>query len=366
MNEAGGVPQGLEAYLRQTQSLLHKKPKLIIKDTHMATERRKMVQHYVEFDSSLVDPVVLHGEPATEPFMAIEEKFRPFGFRDWRVFGAPPGSPGQAAHHPSKREHELYGWMLTMHILAALEAVVLHQENQLQLQCALVADKTLPPEPISTNDTTSLLFGTNHAVHCRTTLEPIISGELQDIVTGGAVNTGDDLLMPKGAMYYNKGWVLDLSEAERLAKRQLDRFGGLGFVDSKKAYYGIYSSGPMSFHLPVPTAEQGQMVAQSLQTIVLCQINERQRDHDSCRPDTQVHYWIGGHNVTNVTMMDAPGTLYLGHKLCINLTIPDDAAMTTYQELVGVNVTVRVSDMHIMKKELACSISHVVWEEHLR
>jgi hypothetical protein len=248
MNEAGGVPQGLEAYLRQTQSLLHKKPKLIIKDTHMATERRTLLKTYVELGSSLVDPVVLHGEPATEPFMAIEEIFRPPGFRDWRKFGAPLGAPGQAAHHPSKREHELYGWMLAMHFLAALQVVVLHQENLLDLHCPAVGNKTLPPQPITTNETTSLLYGTDHTIKCRTTFEPIVSGDLKDVVSGGVVDSGSDLLMPKGAMYYNKGWVLDLSESEKLAKRQLDRFGGLGFVDSKKAFYGIYNSGPITFH----------------------------------------------------------------------------------------------------------------------
>jgi hypothetical protein len=364
MNEAGGIAQGLEAYLRQTQTLLHKKPKLIVKDTHMATERRKMLQKYVELGSSLVDPVVVHGDPAIEPFMAIEEKFRPIGFRDWRKFGAPPGAPGQAAHHPAKREHELYGWMLTMHFLAALELMVLHQEDQVKLECVPSdGSKTLPPKPISTNDTNSLLFGADHKVHCRTSLEPILSGELKEVITSGLANTDNDLLMPKGAMYYNKGWVLDLSEAERLAKRKLDRHGGLGFVDSKKAYYGIYMSGSLSFHLPMPSAADGSKVSEAIRTITLCQVNERQRDPDACKPESQVHFWIGGQNVTDAAMMDAPGTLYLGHKLCINLPIPEDAIHSAYEDEVGINVTVRVSDKHIMKKELACSVSHILWEE---
>lgn len=364
MNEAGGVPQGLEAYLRQTQSLLHKKPKLIIKDTHMATERRALLKTYVERGSSLSDPVVLHGEPATEPFMAIEEIFRPPGFQDWRKFGAPLGAPGQAAHHPSKREHEFYGWMLAMHFLAALQAMVLHKENRLELRCPAVADATLPPQPVTTNDTTSLLYETNHVINCRTTFEPIVSGDLKEVISSGVVDSGSDLLMPKGAMYYNKGWVLDLSESEKLAKRQLDRFGGLGFVDSKKAFYGIYNSGPIAFHLPVANAVDGLVVSKCVRTVVLCQVNERHRDLDACQANSQMSFWIGGHNVTNATMMESPGTLYLGHKLCINLTIPENAVMTSYQDKVGVNVTARVSDVRIMKKELACSISHVVWEEH--
>jgi len=161
-------------------------------------------------------------------------------------------------------------------------------------------------------------------------------------------------------MYYNKGWVLDLSEAERLAKRKLDRFGGLGFVDSKKAYYGIYNSGPISFHLPLEQAADGDKVA--LKTVVICQVNERQRDLDACQPDKHMAYWIGGQNVSQAAMMDAPGTLYLGRKLCIDLTIPDGAIVTIFEGQTGVNVTAQVTDEHIMKKELACSISHVVWE----
>jgi hypothetical protein len=43
MNEAGGVPQGLEAYIRHTMMLDHA-PKLIVKDTHMAEARRGILK----------------------------------------------------------------------------------------------------------------------------------------------------------------------------------------------------------------------------------------------------------------------------------------------------------------------------------
>jgi hypothetical protein len=43
MNEAGGVPQGLEAYIRHTV-LLDRAPKLIVKDTHMAQARRDLLK----------------------------------------------------------------------------------------------------------------------------------------------------------------------------------------------------------------------------------------------------------------------------------------------------------------------------------
>ena len=43
MNEAGGVPQGLEAYARHAM-LLHRAPMLIVKDTHMAEARRNLLK----------------------------------------------------------------------------------------------------------------------------------------------------------------------------------------------------------------------------------------------------------------------------------------------------------------------------------
>ena len=43
MNEAGGVPEGLEAYLRHTM-VLDRAPKLIVKDTHMAEARRDLLK----------------------------------------------------------------------------------------------------------------------------------------------------------------------------------------------------------------------------------------------------------------------------------------------------------------------------------
>jgi hypothetical protein len=43
MNEAGGIPQGLEAYIRHTM-MLDRAPKLIVKDTHMAEARRDILK----------------------------------------------------------------------------------------------------------------------------------------------------------------------------------------------------------------------------------------------------------------------------------------------------------------------------------
>jgi hypothetical protein len=363
LNEPGGIPQGLEAYLRQTQTLLGKKPKVIIKDTHMAFERREMLKSYFQLNSSLVDPVVLHGEPAIEPFMAIEEDFRPQGFREWRKFGAPPGVPGQAVHHPSKNEHQLYGWILTMHFLAALQLYVLHQEEKLTLSCIDANRRTMPSLPITTNETKSLLFDVTHKINCWTTFEPVLKGLLLDIVSDGLIDSGKDLLMPKGAIYYNKGWVLDLSDAEKLAKRQLVRVGGLGFVDSKKAFYGIYASGPLSFHLPINKLAGATFANDVIHSIVICQVKEHLRHHGACQLNDHLNVWIGGQLVLEKHVISDPGTTYLGQKLCVDLIAPVDSVITSYEGENGINLTVQVHDNSIMKKELACSISHVIFEE---
>ena len=400
MNEAGGIPQGLEAYIRQIlwnapttnrQQERRPPPKLLVKDTHMATARRDLL-----FQSSyrelLGDAIVLHTDPAVEPFWKIPEHQRPMGLRDWRKFGAPPGAPGQALHHPAKKEHELMGWILAMHFLSALQIVALSQEkNDIQLSCPLDTsttkddDKSLIP-PVTTTkqeDKTlsSLLFGypqkeekgwRMNRIHCRTSFEPVLWGRLDEIVVGGTAPVDQDHpLMPKGAMYYNQGWVLDWSESERLAKRQLDRYGGLGFVDSKKAYYGIYTSKSLRLFLPLnvqPTTATTTLVRDVLQSIVVCQVNEKQRLVDACQPDRQIQYTVGGVVVPNGTsyFMDNPGTLYLGHKLCVQVAIPANATLDSgnqEEQQMGVSLELRVSDRHIMKKEKACSVSHVVWEE---
>jgi hypothetical protein len=119
MNEAGGVPEGLEAYVRHMITTYSSYvPKLIVKDTHMATLRQHVLHDYKDW---LQDSVILHTDPATKPFLERDEAYRPVGFQEWRKFGAPYGAPGQAHHHPALKEHEMMGWILAMHFLTALE-----------------------------------------------------------------------------------------------------------------------------------------------------------------------------------------------------------------------------------------------------
>jgi hypothetical protein len=219
-------------------------------------------------------------------------------------------------------------------------------------------------------------------VHCRTSFEPIVRGSLESLIVSGTSGDGIDIMLPKGAMYYSKGWVLDLSDEEKLAKRKLDRYNGLGYVDSKKAYYGIYASGPLRLFLPYEGSSSvqprtGDAAADWFRSIVFCEVNEK-RDYGSCNAEKHVSYTIGGVNATDAKMINSPGTLYYGKKLCLYARVPNGARLTSSKvqqgsavrsnvtdTVVGLSVLITIKDMHIMKKNLACSLSHVVWEQAL-
>lgn len=90
MNEAGDLVGGLEAYVRHGIQMEHQ-PLMFVKDTHMATKRRAMLQKYVD-DGVILDPFLLVTDPATTPFLDLAESSRPPGFQKWRTFGAPPNT----------------------------------------------------------------------------------------------------------------------------------------------------------------------------------------------------------------------------------------------------------------------------------
>ena len=433
MNEAGGDPSGLEAYMRHImQQYPSKQPKLIVKDTYMADRRRSLLQYY--YNQSLTapslsrtarDPIVIHTEPAVEPFLKNirKETDRPVGFQEWRKFGTPLNAPGQSSHHPAVKEHEFIAWILTMHFLSALEIVALAEsmtdENEahrfLYTHCpapditrAASTSSTLLPEPMyapaknSTKSWNSLLFGekslnddeiwTMNDMHCRTSFEPIVSGDLSEIVISGGIGEELDVMLPKSKMFYNSGWVLDLGDDEKKAKRNLDRFKGHGFIDSKKAYYGIFASGPLQLFLPYESRSEneGQPTSSEpanrwIKSIVVCEANEKRRS-SSCQSASDIHFIIGEENATHISSIDTPATTFYGRKICIHVKVPETATLTSIAEIkatknfnakrsnihrsiayradqVGLLLTITVSNKRIVRRDDACSISHVIWEQ---
>lgn len=430
------MAEGLEAYLRHTMTLKHR-PKLIVKDTQMADMRRELLKKYVA-SGAIQDPLVLHSDLGVRPFLARPEEFRPTGFQKWRKFGSPPGAPGQALHHPAVKEHELIGWILAMHFLAALELIAAADgevaNHTFQIQCPSTEElreqqftRNLLPPPMSVDITTmqewsSPFFGVPtssdriialpdkennqnwkmNPVHCRTTYDPIVdaAGSLTSIVVSGSTGENIDVMLPKGHMFYNQAWVLDLSEGEKDAKRKLDRFGGLGFVDTKKAYRGLFTSGTLRLLLPyysdtakIDREEQlpqnGDMARNWFQNVIVCEVNER-REPSACQIGKDITFKVGGINATKITMSDMPGTLFLGKKICAFVHVPEDAKLTIRETMlldntelpngdlkkkqaqrsldagnitIGLSLELSINNHRIIARERACSVSHVVWEQ---
>jgi len=428
-------------------------PKLIIKDYFTADHRREVL---AEYSSLLKDPVVLHTDIAVEPFLARAEEFRPPGFKKWREWGSPKGAPGQASHHPAVQEHKLNGYILAMHFVTALEYMIAMEEREKEKrnsddsdadnhhwcqQDSLTTSESLSsvssvptffslPPPVSrkiANETKlhydGILFGNPimdqsninnnnnvailqngsfvpwimNPVRCRTTFEPKLSGDLSEIIVNGSAGEDLDVLLPKSQYYYNKGWTLDLSEAEKAAKRKLSVYpNGLGFRDSKEAYYGIYESPQMTLLLPYETSllpKAGDSASDFYQSLVVCSVNEKNVDYSiphSCNFATDVGVRIGGISVTqnDTKMFDTIGLLYLGKPICKHVKIPSEARLTSHNTLLnevddpvngfherndyvnllendetGLLVEVFVSNRHIVHINQACSLSHVLWEE---
>jgi len=387
MNEPNGVAQGLESYVRHGL-VMQRRPKIIILDTHNAKPRRELIQRYFN-DGYLSDPVIINTDPAKEPFLEVSESQRPYGFQEWRKFGAPMGAPGQARHHPAVKEHELIGWMLAMHFLSALEVAAASIMHSKDMQVSDIQhDNTLPIPHHNVskemNNPTSLIFGVPKSpttwkmnkIQCRTTFDPILTGAMQDILISGSSAEDIDVMLPKGPMLYNKNWVLDLGDTEKTAKRKIERYSGLGFLDIKKAYYGVFASGLLQLFLPttIKTAHEMESAKDYFQSLVICEVNER-KEHKECNLERDVTFMVGGVKAESVHAIEGKGVSYLGKKLCVNVGIPPSAKISSKKDItedtekiekseqVGIKLDIAISDPSIILRTGRCSISHIIWEE---
>lgn len=452
MNEAGDSTGGIEAYLRHALQLRNK-PMLIVKDTHTAVHRRDLIQRYADLGLT-ADALVLHSDPAAAPFLALSESSRPPGFQNWREFGSPPNAPGRAPHHPAVAEHEFLGWVLSIHLLGAVEVaaaalwakgdgmegmvseVALLTQESIAKKGGLLppplhshlggGTKGMSPTPLS-RDIIRLLYGYRSAdapakggdawklkrVHCHTSFDPIVAGSLSDLVIYGAAPSANNkksflgaLMLPKGRALYNKGWVIDLGEPEKKAKRRLERYGGLGFTDSKAAFYGIKASGPLGLFIPIErenrilaktdqgeqrvvgdqaAPQEGDGAARWIQSIVVCEVNEKRGDGE-CDLQEDLSFTVGGVQVETVTRIRAEGVSYLGKDICLTLDTPSGSMVegrvmaqerakqsgidvTNAEEMeddlkqVGIALEISVTRASVDLKKGPCSLSHVVWQE---
>jgi len=378
MNEAGGVPNGLEAYIRHAMTL-RRKPMMIVKDTgrNIAARRRELLQDYVDF-GVLKDPVVLSIEDAMEEFATLSEDMLPIGLREWRKFGAPKGAPGQAPHHPGVKEHELLGWLLAMHFLASLELVA----SDLVMDANVDKDPynlVMPPPIYSKNvnpsELLSLFFGTEISSHnatpmswemgpvyCRTTYDPILNGKLQDMVRSGSLGEDLDVMLPRGAKFYKHGWVLDLGKSEKLAKKMLQRYGGLGYIDSKQAYYGIYGSGSLELFIPCLGRDD---ISQSMENEDMVKHRARDCFKHLVRLDKDVSFRVGGVLSEITKPINMTGTSYWGRNICFDVDVPSKSILSNLgkSKETGIMIEVSVETASVMVNTGPCSLSHIIWQQ---
>ena len=336
------------------------------------------------------------------------------------------------------KEHELIGWMLTMYFLSALEVIAyaffLDSKGDYDPQNSFVTElltydtnynryshpSYLPPPMTITNTTKpfddpikSLLYGTplnNHhdlanqpkidsssstpftpwimnPVHCTTTFEPILHSTLSSHIISGSTEENLHWNIVRGPLSYHQGWVMDLSSKERAAKRNLERFGGLGFVDAKKAYYGIKASGVLKVFLPWKQQQQQQWdkgeynhknenvsdltatyrnaedAHHYFRSLVVCEVNEN-RGQGECVIAHDATFTVGGIAAQNVTMIDAIGVNYLGKKICANVGIPEGAVVSkNINQMLGLELDMQVTSNKVSLKLGACSVSHIIWEQ---
>lgn len=391
MNEANDRVGGLECFIRHVHDYNHQHgegtipPMLLIKDTHMAVNRTSMVQSYVEKDV-FRDQVIIHSDFVARPFLDVKEKLRPVGFQKWREFGSPPRAPGRSKHHPAKREHEFIGWLIAMHFLAALEILAAVDLGLHHFQPFSDMTSSALPPPISTTvDATmhSIMYGVAteenvtipswemRPVQCKTTFDPMVAGPLKDIIVRSSSNNNIqeslDIMLPKSLMFYNAGWVLDIGESERKAKQQLLRYGGLGFVDSKKAYRGVHASGPIQFFLSLPNNDADALTTtnttlEQQHSVILCEPNE-QNDSSSCDLSKDVSYTIGGVLVEDVKAITESGFTYLGKSICVHFLVPRKAVKSQMgtSNTDGFLLEISVTNPVVRKQSQACGISHAIW-----
>ncbi|KAL7551664.1 hypothetical protein ACHAWF_014848 [Thalassiosira exigua] len=394
MNEAGGVADGLEAYLRQGLAM-KRQPMLIVKDTgiDIAQERYQLLQSYVDM-GVLKDPVVMSIETLIEPFLQIPDEKLPIGLRGLRGperFGAPKGAPGQSTHHPGVKEHELYGWLLAMHFIAALELVAFFDsDGQLGNLLPSFVESELDwiklPAPlyggnVALSELSTLFYGYDtmsntrkplswqmNQIHCRTSFDPILKNNLHDIIISGTTGEDVDLLFPK-ARLYTRGWVLDLGQSEKKAKKNLDLFD-LGYIDSKKAYYGIKASGPLELFLPCEgwkNLSEHRLAAECFRNVVVCEVNEKHVGEE-CDLSTDLSFVVSGVQSQNVKYVNATGSFYWGRPICLRVGIPPNSVLTKKKNKaggfdIGINLLISVAKSSVTLRTGPCSISHVVWEQ---
>jgi len=384
MNEGNGA-SGLESYVRQSLMLPNSPPLFILLD--MKGPRLNLLQQYADL-GYLPDSIALGGRDAvSKELLLLPESDRPEGLKEWDIWGAPKGAPGQSPWHPKKKEHELMGWMLAIRMLNAVDRALEIMKRDANWRHSIpprnAAERRVLPRPIhdqTKSGAGSMLNGTPFSdddskwqmnkVSCRTSFLPNISGKLESIVESGVANDDEDMLQTRDDSLFHGNWVMDVGKLERDTKIKVQKYGGLGYIDMKTALYGIPSSGTLRMIIPHEShaaevgvsPNAGESADKYFHSLVLCEVNEKRGD-DECKMTEDLDFRLGGESVPRSDISQVKGVAsYLKKDICIRIDIPAGATILLDGSAPGLLLEVTVSGKTVSRENGACSISHVIWE----
>eukprot|EP00529_Nitzschia_sp_RCC80_P012092 CAMPEP_0113469292 /NCGR_PEP_ID=MMETSP0014_2-20120614/15819_1 /TAXON_ID=2857 /ORGANISM="Nitzschia sp." /LENGTH=580 /DNA_ID=CAMNT_0000361755 /DNA_START=1 /DNA_END=1739 /DNA_ORIENTATION=- /assembly_acc=CAM_ASM_000159 len=376
MNEGGKDSSVLEAWVRQATKQLPHRPMLILLDNN--SQRFKLLEKYVSVGggsggsgngSGWLHDVVTVGRkeilPGNDEKQIVNSaKPVPPGFQDWDKWGAPQKCPGKGSWHPKLQEHNMIGWMIAMHFIDAMERAVEIQQSpkrriqfmdEYKLKLLSRPEYTQPVSPkIPENDpeVTDLLYG--HRAYegsyimkdlsCRTSFQPAMdqSRTLPSIIVSGMSNGDLDIMVPRTEDHYKKGWILDVSKVERQTKQNVEKCGGLGYVDLKTSLYGVPESGKLRLWLPFEGPSHDHHGHHDVDSnakhwfddLIICEANEK-RDPEACKLDQDMDVVVGGMSVTDKIHPIKGAGEYLKRTTCVNVGVPEGAILTKLGDVRG-------------------------------
>lgn len=384
----------MESYLRHTM-IMPQAPKFLLVDKMRGRDggpKFDILRKYADKGAS-IDSVLVDYESAVNPFISgktVKPEFAAFdGFSKWDVWGGNASCPGHSSWHLKMQSHEMIGWMLAMHFVDALELAADMMQNAEKRQYLSTMSKKPStglklPDPVSIGSDpdspyASIRFGVKsgsavknetwqmHHISCRTSYDPILSGNLKEIVKSG-VHEHEDILRKRDETLIESSWVIDVGKLERDTKIKVDNCGGLGYIDMKKALYGVSTSGLLKLEIPWQGGKEeestisGDEARAWFKSIVICEVNEKRKGANVCKIDQDISFKIGGEEVTAVKELSFTGVSYLKQDICFTLDIPATASVERRnKDSVSLTIEAKVTNEKIPAPG-ACSISHVVWE----
>jgi hypothetical protein len=338
---------------------------------------------YYAKESFLQNPVLIRDREAARPWRNVAETQLPKGFRLWDHFDSISGTPDKTYKNRSRSHQNLIGWLIAMRLLSALQLSALEQfDEEILIQPSLPAPLLLDQSLES-----QIFLGGEYSaqLECFTSfewvsrsgsmrgggigLESDVRSNLQNLVLrDSTIGEDSELLLPKTAQWFTKRWTLDLDTTSKRNKLRTKGSDFLGFMDWKKAFWGVPQSGPLSLLIPVSNdikLQKGTALAQDfMMSLIVCGAETRSSGKGSCDLEADVSFSIGGHQVASKTIDQALRSSKESNS-CVEIVTPPKAKLTTHRNreretTVGVEVSILVSNQGILWNNGACSVAFVI------